>query len=387
MEPTTEDRSEIAFFDLETIRTEQGCVILEFGAILVCPRTLVELQNYSTFVRPADPIHICSLTDRSNGITKSAVDSAPTFAEIADIVYDLLHGRIWAGHNMRKFDSACIRQAFTEIKRPVPEPKTIIDSLELLTRRFGRRAGDMKMASLATHFGLGTQTHRSLEDVRMNLQVIKCCATVLFLESSIQDKFTDPNAIYFLEPDDISIPSISVDLAPSDRGSPRILVLHRNFPLKLCCRRLNIELGFSTMFVDHVGRTKFSFLVNPSPSLCEILDKIDSLARQKFAVESGSCSEWRPVVRRNPGFFNSPTVRLNLPIVEEDGDIAHWDTEIYRKDASTTEMVVFSRFDVRELDSLFTPGNLVDAYFSFKSYDYQQNAGIRLVAQKLIVHS
>ncbi|GAB2270016.1 hypothetical protein Dimus_004931 [Dionaea muscipula] len=52
-----ENRSEIAFFDLETTiptRSGQGFAILEFGAILVCPRKLVELESYSPLVRPAD---------------------------------------------------------------------------------------------------------------------------------------------------------------------------------------------------------------------------------------------------------------------------------------------------------------------------------------------
>lgn len=90
-----EDRSEIAFFDVETTvptRTGQGFVILEFGAILVCPRKLVELRSYSTLVRPADLSRITSLSVRCNGINREAVVSAPTFADIADVVYDILHG-------------------------------------------------------------------------------------------------------------------------------------------------------------------------------------------------------------------------------------------------------------------------------------------------------
>ncbi|KAK7812866.1 protein nen1, partial [Quercus suber] len=52
-----EERSEIAFFDVETTvptRPGQRFALLEFGAILVCPRKLVELQSYSTLVKPAD---------------------------------------------------------------------------------------------------------------------------------------------------------------------------------------------------------------------------------------------------------------------------------------------------------------------------------------------
>ncbi|KAK6791944.1 hypothetical protein RDI58_011025 [Solanum bulbocastanum] len=45
----------------------------------------------------------------------------------------------------------------------------------------------MKMASLAAYFDLGEQKHRSLDDVRMNLEVLKHCGAVLFLESSLPD--------------------------------------------------------------------------------------------------------------------------------------------------------------------------------------------------------
>ncbi|KAL3640552.1 hypothetical protein CASFOL_015520 [Castilleja foliolosa] len=499
---TGDDRSEIAFFDVETTvptRTGQGHAILEFGAILVCPRKLVELRSYSTLVRPADLSHITSLSVRCNGITKDAVVSAPTFADIADAVYDLLHGRIWAGHNILRFDCARIREAYAEINKPAPEPKGTIDSLALLTQKFGRRAGDMKMASLATYFGLGQQTHRSLDDVRMNLEVVKYCATVLFLESSLPDILTEnswvsPNATTrsrrygkgsiektahnestpsssvnienhsklptphntieenhpilslmtpntgelnlplvepnsaqpqsldltmlavelekknlsgdnmeeeksdstsvesstvvgsndFLEPDYISIPSISATLVPFYRGTQKIQILHQNVPLQLQCVHLNVRFGISAKFTDHAGRPRLNFVVDASPSLCKVLDATDSLA-QKLSVDSGSSSEWRPVVTRKPGFFNSPTVRLHLPTVT-DGEITRWATEIYQKDSSATQKLVFSRFDVIELENLFAPGNIVDACFSLDVYDYQQNAGIRLVAKKLTVH-
>ncbi|XP_054820781.1 protein NEN3-like [Prosopis cineraria] len=178
----SEDRSEIVFFDVETIYSTS--VIVEFGAILVCPKTLTELrQPFSTLVRPVNPSLIPAVFNRSNGITRDALAGAPTFTA----VYELLHERVWAGHNILRFDCVHIREAFSEINRPPPEPRATIDSLPLLTQTFGRRAGDMKMASLATYFGLGQQRHRSLDDVRMNLEVIKYCATIMFLESSFPD--------------------------------------------------------------------------------------------------------------------------------------------------------------------------------------------------------
>ncbi|XP_024044948.1 protein NEN1-like isoform X2 [Citrus sinensis] len=333
-----QDRFEIAFFDVETAFPNppgQRIAILEFGAILVCPKTLEELQPYSTLVRPADPSLISSLPERSNGITPDAVASAPPFADIADTVFDILHGRIWAGHNILEFDCARIREAFAEIGQPAPEPKGTIDSLALLTQRFGRRAGDMKLASLATYFGLGQQTHRSLEDVRMNLEVLKYCATVLFL---------------------------------------------------LYCSRLKIRYGISTRFVDQAGRPRLSFVVDASQSLCTVLDACEVVAKKLFE-DSRSNSEWNPVVTRQSGF--DPTARLRIPTVVF-GDVAQYATEMYRKEPSgDIQKLEFVRFDAAELDSLLKPGTFVDAFLSLDPYDYvyEQSAGIRLVAKKLIIHS
>lgn len=502
------DKSEIAFFDVETsvpTRPRQGFAILEFGAILVCPKKLIELQHYSTLVRPFDLSLISNLSVRCNGITKDAVISAPTFAEIADQVYDILHGRIWAGHNILRFDCYRIREAFAEINRPAPEPKGTIDSLALLTQRFGRRAGDMKMASLATYFGLGQQIHRSLDDVRMNLEVLKYCATVLFLESSLPDILTEnswisPNvttrsrsngkaspegmnldeskpsssgkvvnsmnsslsndvngALHpifqfvsrnegdpdvsepvnatgdpydmsrmsqemgrddlpsddssegeasgstspassvsaisegsvgctdFLEPGEISLPSLSAILVPFYRGTRKIRILHNGTALQVCCKRLKVRFGISSKYADSAGRPRLSIVVDATPNLCQILDTADGLA-QKLSADSDSSSEWKPVVIRKPGYMNFPTIRLNLPTVPE-GNMVRWITDIYHKESSTTQRLVSSRFDVIELESLFARGSFVDAYFCLDTYDYQQSAGIRLVANKLVVHS
>ncbi|KAJ6687959.1 PROTEIN NEN3 [Salix koriyanagi] len=431
-----ENKTEIAFFDLETTRPTppgQGLAILEFGAILVCHKKLVELRTYSTLVRPSNPKLVSSLSVRCNGITPEAVISAPSFADIADTVYDILHGRIWAGHNIDKFDGVLIREAFAEIGRTAPEPQGTIDTLALLTQKFGRRAGNMKMASLATYFGLGNQTHRSLDDVKMNIKVLKHCATVLFLESSLPDIFPENHWVHpdtfekvlysvpfntahpdtfdmvapgnemnaashqpdvtmeenpilqppempstvtvpescsdslaFLEPDEVSLPSIRALHVPFSGGSQRVKLFYEGAILQLCCPRLRIRIV------------------------------------QKVYADSGCSSEWTCVVSKR----HYPTVRLqmnshhlslfSLFIHDEilsiptavNGDVAQYATDMYLKEPSgTTQKLIFSKFDATELDTVFKPGTFVDSYLSLNPYDYQQRSGIQLVATKLVIHN
>ncbi|MED6181438.1 Protein nen4 [Stylosanthes scabra] len=183
-----EHAPEIVFFDLETNVPKKGGErfwVLEFGAIVVSPHKLTEVESYSTLIKPKDLSVVSVRSSRSHGITRAAVEKAPSFEDVAHKIFSILDGRVWAGHNIQRFDCVRIKEAFDDINMPAPSPIGIIDSLGVLTEKFGRRAGNMKMATLASYFGLGQQKHRSLDDVRMNLEVLKHCATVLFLESSL----------------------------------------------------------------------------------------------------------------------------------------------------------------------------------------------------------
>ncbi|KAJ6760520.1 PROTEIN NEN3 [Salix purpurea] len=230
----------------------------------------------------------------------------------------------------------------------------------------------MKMASLATYFGLGNQTHRSLDDVKMNIKVLKHCATVLFLESSLPDIFPEnhwvhpdifekvlysvpfntahpdtfdmvapgnemnaashqpdvtmeenpilqppempstvtvpescSDSLVFLEPDEVSLPSIRALHVPFSGGSQRVKLFYEGAILQLCCPRLRIRFGISKKFPDHAGRPKLSFVVDASPSLYGVLDTCDRIV-QKVYADSGCSSEWTCVVSKR----HYPTVRL-----------------------------------------------------------------------------
>lgn len=140
--------NEIIFFDLETTvpnKPGQHFHILEFGAIIVCPRKLEELSSFTTLIQPKDLSVVSLRSSRSDGITRAKVKDAPSFEDVAEKIYGLLNGRIWAGHNIRRFDCVRIKEAFAEIGKAAPEPSGIIDSLGLLSDKFGKRAGNMKV--------------------------------------------------------------------------------------------------------------------------------------------------------------------------------------------------------------------------------------------------
>ncbi|KAJ3673821.1 hypothetical protein LUZ60_005813 [Juncus effusus] len=426
---------EIAFFDTETsvpARKGEGYALLEFGAVLVCPKRLTELFSYSTLIKPANLDAITVASVRCNGITREAVGSAPGFGEVADDVYTILHGRVWAGHNIIRFDCPRIKEAFNEIGRPAPEPKGLIDTLPLLTQRFGRRAGDMKMASLANYFSLGRQSHRSLDDVKMNISVVKNCATVLFLEESLPNvlavatplaelplTLTDTNILVshiqdikldsigtststnngtnksyisvplsepsgsfstFLDPSEISPQQITILPLPFNQFSKTAL-FHNDLPLQLFCKDLKVRFGVSDKFTDNFGKPKLSFVADVSEKVCEVLEACDELA-MRWSQGAGSGSQWRDLVKKN-GFVNLPTVRIHIPT---NGGEGIYSTEILKKEPSgSIQKLVFSKLDTSELDSLFKPGSLLDAFISLDLYDYQQNAGIRLIAKRLVL--
>ncbi|KAF8404548.1 hypothetical protein HHK36_009435 [Tetracentron sinense] len=148
---SSEGATEIVFFDLETTvpsRAGQRFWVLEFGAIVVCPKKLIEVESYCTLIRPGDLSAVAQKSGRCDGITRQTVATAPMFEEVAERIFSILNGRVWAGHNIRRFDCPRIKEAFSEVGRPAPVPVGMIDSLGVLTEKFGRRAGNMKESSL-----------------------------------------------------------------------------------------------------------------------------------------------------------------------------------------------------------------------------------------------
>ncbi|GJP30568.1 hypothetical protein CLOM_g3818 [Closterium sp. NIES-68] len=189
-------RRTIVFYDVETTvpaaRGERH-EMLEFAAVELEIAGFYETSSYSTYLRPPEGVHISRRTVEINGITSDTVRNAPSFREVSDKIHELMDGKIWAGHNISRFDNARIREAFSSLDRAPPAPAGVVDTYDLLRREFGTRAGNLKMASLGAYCGLGQQVHRAMEDVRMNIDVFKQCSAMLLLEMCHPTLFQPPS--------------------------------------------------------------------------------------------------------------------------------------------------------------------------------------------------
>jgi len=178
---------QMCLFDIET--NIFPIEVIEFGAIVVDKFSFVESSpRVSTLIRPPSGA-ISAKATACHGLTYADVKDAPAFAEVAARIHDALDGRIWVGHNINTFDVPHLRAAFEAANHPMPVPAGVLDTLPLVRRVFGKRAGDAKMATLGRYFGFGEEKHRAVEDCEMTLQVLKSVALGALLEQELPALF------------------------------------------------------------------------------------------------------------------------------------------------------------------------------------------------------
>ncbi|KAI6673211.1 hypothetical protein NL676_001117 [Syzygium grande] len=363
-------RLEVVIFDVETPKETQA--IIEFGAIIVCPQTLVEKEYFSSLVLPRHDCEFGGFKKRRNGLRREDIISSNiSFSDIAHTVYDMLNGRIWVGHNIKDFDCGIVEDAFHEIQRPLPEPLDVIDTLELC-EMFRGEVDNLKMATLAKYFGLGEQTHRSLDDVRLNLRLFRRCVEVFYQTefSNLLSAANNNGVPRFLDPGEYPIHTLRARYDSCDS-----LGQVGDVYLPVSCASLNVRWGIEPIrFWDNYGRPKLSFVVNAPGSLSTMLDECDRMVQGLFR-RFGINSKWTNVVDRRR---NSPEVRLRITNTANEQTIV-----CKRTDSGKRKRLVF---DESKLGTLITPGTQLDAYFYLEPYDYQGSAGIRLVAHKLVIH-
>lgn len=375
---------EIVIFDVEAVRETIGGTkaILEFGAIIVCPQMLVEKEYFSSLVRPQHDWEFGGFHERKNGLTREDIILANmTFSDIARTVYDFLNGRIWVGHNIIEHDRVLVEQAFHKIGQLPPKPLRVIDTLDLC-QGFIWGPVNRQMETVAEYFDLGKQTHRALDDVRLNLRLFVHCAAVFSLTecSSLlgaHDNTNNNNSFpRFPDPMEFSIPTL--------RDESYGFFIKVREPI--FCASLNVRFGIDIKFWHEDRSPKLIFMVDSPDNLSTKLDEFDWMLQglfSTFRIDSG----WRKVVDRK---WKSPAVRLRIT------NTADEQTIVCKREASgKTRRLVFKDYE-GELQTLLTKGTRLDAYLFVETYHYPRSAdpaqekgsaGIRLVAHKLIIHS
>lgn len=174
--------AEIAIFDLETtIPSVKGETqeIIEFGVIFVDPCSWQETRSYTTLV------HSKKITEKSvkcNHITLEMVANSPSFAEVAATIYQSLHNKVWMGHNLIGFDIPVLEKSFRLLNLDPPTPLCVIDTLPLLRKICKDRIKNFQLATFGLRYRLGEEQHRSIDDCRMNLDVMKNSALAHLVE-------------------------------------------------------------------------------------------------------------------------------------------------------------------------------------------------------------
>lgn len=95
-----------AVVDVETTGLSSSDKIIEIAIVITDGSHIIE--DYTTLVNPemTIPQHIIDLT----GIQQSDVDSAPTFSEICDEVFEMINGKTFVAHNAA-FDLRMVKSA------------------------------------------------------------------------------------------------------------------------------------------------------------------------------------------------------------------------------------------------------------------------------------
>lgn len=182
---------QIAWFDLETtgLPPLKSVHIVEVAIVVVSGDDQRESTAFATLIKP--PIRIPPGASKYSGIKDDHVTDALAFKAHAPVLYAMLHGKIWAGHNMRRYDAPLMHLEFERAGMEPPAAFSILDTLEVSRANFSRRPDipDHKLETLAQYFGLlqhnDKQDHRAMSDVRLNMRVARRMFAQIYMEAAL----------------------------------------------------------------------------------------------------------------------------------------------------------------------------------------------------------
>lgn len=153
----------LAFVDIETTGGPAQRASITEVAVIQADES--GIREWSTLVRPESriPVHI----ERLTGISNEMVADAPPFEQIADELFDRLHGRIFVAHNAR-FDHGHIKAAFRRMGVTI-RPRVLCTVK--LSRKLFPNAGRHSLDHVIARHGLTVDArHRALGDAQVLLR-------------------------------------------------------------------------------------------------------------------------------------------------------------------------------------------------------------------------
>ncbi|WP_373398895.1 3'-5' exonuclease [Algoriphagus halophilus] len=164
---------EYAIVDIETTGgTAKNCGITEI-AILIHDGNKI-IAEFETLLNPEQdiPIYITGLT----GIDNEMVQNAPTFEEVGEKLWNLLHGRVFVAHSVN-FDYGFVRESFARSGREFKADK-------LCTVRLARKVipglSSYSLGRICEHRNIPILArHRAMGDAR---------ATAILFDEMIKEK-------------------------------------------------------------------------------------------------------------------------------------------------------------------------------------------------------
>ncbi len=154
--------------DLETTGSVIGIdEIMEIGVVVVRRGEVVERFNSLLYSQRDIPPWVSKLT----GLTKTDLQGAPVFADIADQLFELIDGSVFVAHDIR-FDLPFLRWEFGRRELDIPRV-TGLCTLRL-SRLIWPDLESRSLPDLARHFEVvHTDPHRAADDAEATARILQ----------------------------------------------------------------------------------------------------------------------------------------------------------------------------------------------------------------------
>jgi DNA polymerase-3 subunit epsilon len=152
--------------------TEIALIRFEYG---------VETERWQTLVNPG--VNIPGFISRLTGITNDMVQDAPTFEDIASILYDYLDGAVLAAHNVR-FDYGFLKSEYRRLGAVLRQK--VMCTVKLSRALYPHHEGHGLDAIMARHGLACSARHRAMGDVELVVDYVKLAKRELG-EATVRD--------------------------------------------------------------------------------------------------------------------------------------------------------------------------------------------------------